>query len=216
MAFQKGESSSWIASTLLEKIEPLLPLFTKKEGRKDFVIISTHHFQIAFSHPMFAGWAATSCVERKKAKSRGKEICGQVRYNLPVQTSSMFNCFQHPRQICISYMPLPLLLHRRVKKLLLFLLSSHQSTFLAGLQKNSSVDESLKINLWLELWHSYSYTQQKSFTFIHSFYLELLLFCECRPFCWSRFSLLEPSKPKCQFQTWNTIEFCSPKHFHTI
>ena len=87
------------------KIEPLLPLFTKKEGRKDFVIISTHHFQIAFSHPMFAGWAATSCVERKKAKSRGKEICGQVRYNLPVQTSSMFNCFQHPRQICISYMP---------------------------------------------------------------------------------------------------------------
>ena len=133
------------------KIEPLLPLFTKKEGRKDFVIISTHHFQIAFSHPMFAGWAATSSVERKKAKSRGKEICGQVRYNLPIRTNSMLNCIQHPRHICLSYMPLPLLLHRRVKKLLLFLLSSHQSTFLAGLQKNSSVDESLKINLW----HSY-------------------------------------------------------------
>ena len=163
------------------KIEPLLPLFTKKEGRKDFVIISTHHFQIAFSHPMFAGWAATSSVERKKkAKSRGKETSGQVRYNLPIRISLVLNSFQHLRQICLSYMPFPLLLEMG-KKLLLFLLSSHQSTFLAGLQKNSSVDESLKINLWLELWHSYGYTQRKSFTFIHSFYLELLRFCECRP-----------------------------------
>ena len=148
------------------KIEPLLPLFTKKEGRKDFVIISTHHFQIAFSHPMFAGWAATSCVERKKKPNREEKksadksaITFQYR---PVQCLTVFNI---PVRFVFHTCPLPLLLHRRVKKLLLFLLSSHQSTFLAGLQKNSSVDESLKINLWLELWHSYSYTQQKSFTF---------------------------------------------------
>ena len=47
------------------KIEPLLPLFTKKR-RKDFVIISTHHFQIAFSHPMFAGWVTTSLASKEK------------------------------------------------------------------------------------------------------------------------------------------------------
>ena len=66
------------------KIEPLLPLFTKKR-RKDFVIISTHHFQIAFSHPMFAGWVTTSLASKEKnseIESRENEINNQTRHDL--------------------------------------------------------------------------------------------------------------------------------------
>ena len=95
--------------------------FHEKRGKKRL----RHHLNSSFPNSFFSSdvcWLGSDELRRKKkkAKSRGKEICGQVRYNLPIRTNSMLNCIQHPRHICLSYMPLPLLLHRRVKNCCFF------------------------------------------------------------------------------------------------